>query len=173
MRADAPPDKSEEQTQRRMRRAPARVADLAAGQARFLASRQGFRMIALATRWRDVAGEALFAHSQPLSISTPKTPGKPGVLTLKVDGGAALIFQHQQREILDRVNAVLGEEAVGSIKLLQGVVERGRVAPRPAPPRLTSSQEERVRAATSGVQSPELQAKLANLMRVSLSDARR
>ena len=80
-------------------------------------------MISVASRWHDIAGAALANHTQPLSISPT------GVLTLRADGGAALLVQHQSREMIARVNALLGPGAVSSVKLVQGAVA---ARPRPA-----------------------------------------
>jgi len=93
---------------------------------------------------------------------------------MKADGGAALLVQHQQREIVARINSVLGEGAVVSLKFVQGIVERGRrVAPKPVVPRLTPDDESKVQASIAGVSDPELRERLARLMRRALGDIKR
>ncbi|BCW90184.1 hypothetical protein sos41_33520 [Alphaproteobacteria bacterium SO-S41] len=150
------------------RRGPSKLAVQVGSTARQLAAGRGFSLLSVASRWRDIAGAALANHTQPLSISPS------GVLTLKADGGAALLAQHQSREILARVNAVLGDGAVTSVKLVQGVVARGRAeTPKPAPPRIAPDEEARVQAAVEAVSDPDLREKLTGLMRRSLEASKK
>ena len=158
---DAPPPRSG-------RKGPARLAIEVGAKARTVAAGRGFTLLSLASRWADIAGPALANHTQPMSLSAG------GVLTLKADGGAALLVQHQSREILARVNALLGPEAAGSIKLVQGVVARGRSeTPKPASPRLSPHEEAKVQDAVTKVSDPELRERLSGLMRRAIDAAKR
>lgn len=171
MRKADPPGKSDAPPPRSGRRSPFKLSISVNAKARDVAAGRGFALLSVASRWRDIAGEALSNHTQPLSIAQGKAGG---ILTLKADGGAALLIQHQQREILARVNAVLGEGAVASLKLVQGVVERGRrIGPKPPPPRLAPDEERAVEERTARVSDPELRERLARLMRRALDGAKR
>ena len=171
MRKADPPGKSDAPPPRSGRRSPFKLSIPVNAKARDVAAGRGFALLSVASRWRDIAGEALANHTQPLSIAQGKAGG---ILTLKADGGAALLIQHQQREILARVNAVLGEGAVASLKLVQGVVERGRrIGPKPPPPRLAPDEERAVEERTARVSDPELRERLARLMRRALDGAKR
>ena len=169
MAKSSKPGKGEEApVQRFHRKGPLKLAGQVGTTARQLAAGRGFTLLSVASRWRDIAGAALANHTQPLSISTA------GILTLKADGGAALLAQHQSREIIARVNALLGDGAVTSVKLVQGVVARGRAEkPKPAPPRIAPADEARVQAAVEAVSDPDLREKLTGLMRRSLEAAKR
>ncbi|HWE44688.1 MAG TPA: DciA family protein, partial [Caulobacteraceae bacterium] len=57
----------------------------------------------LKARWREIAGEALAARTEPARLSKPRNGGG-AVLELKVDGPAAALIQHRASEILARVN---------------------------------------------------------------------
>ena len=48
--------------------------------------------------------------------------GQPGVLEIRVDGPAAALIQHQAGDILERVRLVLGADAVGRLRIVQGPV---------------------------------------------------
>ncbi len=77
---------------------------------------------ALQARWREIAGEALSARTEPVKLSKPRGGG-PAVLELKVAGPMAALIQHQAPEILARVNLFLGEGSVGKLRIVQGPVK--------------------------------------------------
>lgn len=155
-------------SERSGRRGPAKLAVQVGSTARTLAAGRGFTMISVASRWHDIAGAALANHTQPLSISPT------GVLTLRADGGAALLVQHQSREMIARVNALLGPGAVSSVKLVQGAVQRGRdLPPKPSPPRIAPDDEAAIQARVQAVSDPDLRERLVRLMRRALDTAKR
>ena len=79
----------------------------------------------LRDRWREIAGEALAARTEPVKVVKARSGG--GTLELKVDGPAAALIQHQAPELLARVNLYLGEGQVTRLRIVQG-----RVKPPPA-----------------------------------------
>ncbi len=75
----------------------------------------------LKARWREIVGEAVAQRTEPMKL----VKGRAGAsLELKVDGPAAALIQHQAGDILARVNAFLGPEAVERLRIVQGVVRR-------------------------------------------------
>ena len=100
-------------------------------------AKQGFAAVELVTRWQEIVGAEIAAHSQPEKIQWPRTPQarnapEPGILLLRVEGPAALEIQHLSGVILERVNQFFGWQAVGSVRLRQAPLSR-RAAPRPLP----------------------------------------
>ncbi len=101
-------------------------------------ARQGFASRELVTRWTEIAGEEIAAHSQPIKVQWPRAvgdaPPEPATLVLRVEGPMALEIQHQSNVILERVNRFLGWQAVGRLALRQAPLTRPekRVA-RPGP----------------------------------------
>jgi hypothetical protein len=103
-------------------------------------AKQGFASVELVTRWPDIVGAEIAAHSQPEKIQWPRTPParaaqaraapEPGTLLLRVEGPAALEIQHLSGVILERVNQFFGWQAVGNVGLRQAPLSR-RAAPRP------------------------------------------
>src|SRR4029077_2309978 len=99
-------------------------------------AKQGFAARELVTRWAEIAGRDIAAHSEPLKMQWPRPvegqPQEPATLVLRVEGPAALEIQHSSDVILERVNRFFGWRAVGTLALRQG--DRGRaVGVREAP----------------------------------------
>jgi len=90
---------------------------------------------ALESRWIEIVGEQIARVSRPQKLTKGRA-GAGGTLELRVPGAAALLVQHQERDILQRVNLFLGEGAVERLRIAQGPI---KPLPRPAaaapPPR--------------------------------------
>ena len=88
------------------------------------------------TRWAEIAGPEIAAHSEPLKMQWPRPvegqPQEPATLVLRVEGPMALEIQHSSDVILQRVNRFFGWSAVGRLALRQAPLSR---RDRPAPPR--------------------------------------
>jgi len=98
-------------------------------------ARQGFAARELVTRWAEIAGADVAAHSEPLKMQWPRPvqgqPPEPATLVLKVEGPMALEIQHKSDLILQRVNRFFGWSAVGKLALRQAPLSR---RDRPKPP---------------------------------------
>ncbi len=98
-------------------------------------TRQGFASAELVTRWAEIVGAEIAAHSEPIKIqwmrgASPSRPSHagggglgrgqpPGTLILRVEGPAAVEIQHLGNVICERVNRFLGWRAVERIALRQ------------------------------------------------------
>jgi hypothetical protein len=128
-------------------------------------ARQGFAARELVTRWAEIAGPEISAHSEPLKIQWPRPvegqPQEPATLVLRVDGPMALEIQHASDVILERVNRFFGWSAVGRLALRQGPLARraGPAASR-AP---DAAKVAEVAETLSSVEDEELRAALARL----------
>jgi hypothetical protein len=91
-------------------------------------ARQGFASRELVTRWTEIAGPQIAAHSQPMKVQWQRpvgdAPPEPATLVLRVEGPMALEIQHQSGVILERVNRFLGWPAVGRLALRQAPLNR-------------------------------------------------
>src|SRR3978361_586975 len=71
-------------------------------------AKQGFAARELVTRWAEIAGPEVAAHSEPLKIQWPRPVGgrasEPATLVWRVEGPMALEIQHASDVILQRVN---------------------------------------------------------------------
>lgn len=97
-------------------------------------ARQGFASRELVTRWAEIAGPEIAAHSEPIKIQWPRPvegqPQEPATLVLRVEGPLALEIQHTSDVIIERVNRFFGWSAVGRIALRQAPLTR-RTATKP------------------------------------------
>ena len=91
-------------------------------------AKQGFAARELVTRWADIAGAEIAAHSEPLKMQWPRPvegqPQEPATLILRVEGPMALEIQHSSDVILQRVNRFFGWSAVGRLALRQAPLSR-------------------------------------------------
>ena len=101
-------------------------------------AKQGFAARELVTRWGEIAGSNIAAHSEPLKMQWPRPvegqPQEPATLVLRVEGPMALEIQHSSDVILERVNRFFGWSAVGKLAFRQAPLSRPRVKKRPGPP---------------------------------------
>src|SRR2546422_2228107 len=86
-------------------------------------AKQGFAARELVTRWAEIAGPEISAHSEPLKIQWPRPvegqPQEPATLVLRVEGPMALEIQHASDVILERVNRFFGWCAGGRLEMRQ------------------------------------------------------
>ena len=128
-------------------------------------AKQGFAARELVTRWKEIAGADVAAHSEPLKLQWPRPvegqPQEPATLILRVEGPMALEIQHKSDVILERVNRFLGWSAVGRLALRQAPLSR---RDRPSPPRPPDpKQVAEVEQSLSSIEDEQLRAALARL----------
>ena len=99
--------------------------------------KQGFAARELVTRWAEIAGRDIAAHSEPFKLQWPRPvqgqPQEPATLVLRVEGPMALEIQHRSDVILERVNRFFGWHAVGRVALRQAPLSRRDPPPPPRP----------------------------------------
>jgi hypothetical protein len=128
-------------------------------------AKQGFAARELVTRWAEIAGPEIAAHSEPLKMQWPRPvegqPQEPATLVLRVEGPMALEIQHASDVILQRVNRFFGWSAVGRLALRQAPLAR---RDRPEPPRPPDARAvAKVAESLSAVEDEDLRAALARL----------
>jgi hypothetical protein len=127
-------------------------------------AKQGFASTELVTRWTEIAGAEIAAHSQPEKIQWPRPvegqPPAPGTLVLRVEGPTAVEIQHLSALVLERVNRFFGWQAVGELRLRQAPLRRREPKPSPA---LDPAATGRIAATLSGIENAELRDALARL----------
>jgi hypothetical protein len=127
-------------------------------------AKQGFASTELVTRWPEIVGAEISAHSQPEKIQWPRPVGnaqaEPGTLILRVEGPTAIEIQHLSGVILERVNQFFGWQAVTQLALRQAPLRRRTV------PRLPAQDKEaaaRVAATLTAITDDNLRAALGRL----------
>jgi hypothetical protein len=128
-------------------------------------AKQGFAARELVTRWAEIAGPEVAAHSEPLKIQWPRPvqgqPQEPATLVLRVEGPMALEIQHASDVILQRVNRFFGWSAVGKLALRQAPLSRRDKPKTPRAPDAADVAE--LENTLSSVEDAELRAALARL----------
>jgi hypothetical protein len=128
-------------------------------------AKQGFASRELVTRWAEIAGANVAAHSEPLKIQWPRPVEnqipEPATLILRVEGPMALEIQHTSDVILERVNRFLGWNAVGRIALRQAPLSRKPARKARKTPDAAAIAE--VEASLGTVEDSDLRAALARL----------
>jgi hypothetical protein len=96
-------------------------------------TRQGFASAELVTRWAEIVGSEIAAHSQPIKIQWPRGPDpqirSAGILVLRVEGPAAVEIQHLGTVICERVNRFFGWRAVERLAFRQSPLRRDMKLP--------------------------------------------
>ena len=146
---------------------PRTLAELTAAALRGPLKAQGFASAEIITRWGEIVGPEIAAHSEPLKIIWPRgaegdeAPQQPATLVLRVEGPAAIEIQHLSAVILERVNRFFGWQAIGRLALRQAPLRR-RAPPAPAPPP-DSAMQARIAATLPQIEDDDLRAALARL----------
>ncbi len=144
------------------------LADAALPILRAVLGRQGFTAVEIAVNWPLIVGERIARYSGPIKLTRPRFEGHEGVLHIQaVSGGFALELQHQEPQILERVNGYFGYRAAGKLRITQGPLpERpaSSAVPLSAPALpLPPEQQLSLDTALENIQNPALRAALAEL----------
>jgi hypothetical protein len=124
---------------------------------------------ALQARWREIVGPDIARRTEPVKLAKPRGGGA-AALEIRVAGPAAALIQHQQPQILARVNLFLGAGAVDRLRIVQGPL-RGpaeAAAPRPIrrrPPPLDAAREAELAQGLAAVPDGPLKTALTKLGR--------
>ena len=82
-------------------------------------------------RWAEIVGPPVARIARPMKWQEDKDGA---TLTLKCEPGAVVLLQHQTRELIERVNAYLGQGRVTRLRLVPGRLETlAGPPPHPAP----------------------------------------
>ena len=127
-------------------------------------TRQGFASAELVTRWTEIVGAEISAHSEPIKIQWMRPADgeerQPGTLVLRVEGPAAVEIQHLANVICERVNRFLGWRAVDRVALRQAPLRRALPKSAPAADPAAAA---RIAASLSDVVDEDLRQALARL----------
>lgn len=133
--------------------------------------KRGFATADLIALWPEIVGAAFAEVSQPERLVWPRRMSggedtfEPAVLTVRVAGSRALLFQHESAKIIERINQTFGYQAVAKLR-----IDQKPMTPRPKrghkPLRaLTRTEEADIAALTAAVPDDGLREALARLGR--------
>jgi hypothetical protein len=155
------------------RRGPVLLAELVGKAIGPLAARRGFGTADLIAAWPEIVGTRFADCTRPDRIVWPKgaaNEGKHALLVVRVDGPAAVLFQHETGQVVERVNAFLGYAAIGQVRIVQGAVGKSDgEAPATAAP-ITPEDEARLGGAIAPVDNEALRSALGRLGRGVLAN---
>ncbi|MBB6254738.1 DUF721 domain-containing protein [Nitrospirillum iridis] len=129
----------------------------------------------LLAEWDAIVGPRLASVALPLKLQFPKGRQDDAVLHLGVAGPAALFIQHEEPQILQRLNGFFGFRAVARLKLFQAppaTNRRNRDRPAPVPRRLSAGEAAALENQTGGVADEGLREALASLGRAIMATER-
>lgn len=130
-------------------------------------ARQGFSESDVLMHWPEIVGEQLAERCRPVKLQwrprlAGEQGGEPATLVVRVEGAFAIVLQHMQAIVIERVNVYFGWRCVGKLVLKQGPLPaplrqaRGAVAPDAAARR-------RAAVATDGIDDTRLRDALVAL----------
>jgi hypothetical protein len=79
--------------------------------------KKGFIHTRLIAEWEQVAGKELAALCHPIEVKFPRGKKDNGTLVLMVDSGSALMIQHQQGLLLEKLAIYFGYRAITKLVL--------------------------------------------------------
>lgn len=127
--------------------------------------KHGLAFGGLLTEWAAIVGPRLADQTTPLKLAFPKGRRDEAVLHLRVSSPAALLLQHEEPQVLERINAFFGWRAVVRLKLVHGgPVLKPRPAAKPLR-RLSPDEEKAIAGRTATVPDPDLREALERLGR--------
>lgn len=149
-------------------RNPVPVSDLASRILDPLLRKRAGISIALVQSWDEIAGPRLATLSRPEKIQWPRRlneddPFQPAVLVIACEGMGALHLQHETGEIIGRVNAFLGFNAIGRIRIVQKPLTGDKPRLRPVLRALSPAEQQKLSATVELIEDEGLRASLARL----------
>jgi len=147
---------------------PVPVSDLAAAVLDPVLRRKAGISIALVQSWEEIVGARLATRTRPEKLQWPRRrheedPFEPATLVIACEGAAALHLQHESGEVIGRVNAFLGFDAVARIRIVQKPVALDQTAKRPPPRALTAEERARLAKRMEPIEEEALRAALKRL----------
>ncbi|PWJ17430.1 DUF721 domain-containing protein [Jannaschia seohaensis] len=133
-----------------------------------LGQTRGFSETRLLTHWAEIAGGEIAAICRPVKVGYPRG-GFGAVLTVLTTGAQAQMLQMKLPQLIDRVNATYGYQAISRIAITQtaatGFAEgQAEFTPKPRAPKAPSPEAMvKARAQAQGVSDSGLRESLERL----------
>jgi hypothetical protein len=152
---------------------PVPVGDIAGTVLDPVLRRRAGMSVGLIQSWEEIAGPRLAAHTRPERIAWPRRlqeddPFQPATLVIACEGFAALHVQHETGEIIGRVYAFLGFNAIGRIRIVQKPVRKADERAKPRLKPVTPTEAAKIAKVVGGVDDEGLRAAFERLGRTVL-----
>jgi hypothetical protein len=147
---------------------PVPVSDLAAAVLDPVLRKRAGLSIGLVQSWEEIVGARIAAKSRPERLQWPRRAGddepfRGAVLIVACEGIAALHLQHETTEVIGRINAFLGFDAVERIRIVQKPVQTVTKAPRPSLRALTPAEKTQIASQVRLIEDDGLRVSLERL----------
>lgn len=146
-------------------------------------NRHGAAWAGLLSNWATIIGSPLSDFTAPEKVSWPGQARAPqsaqptslqaisrsqhqkigGTLVVKVAYGRALEVQHTTFQILDRINAYYGYQAIAQIKIIQGKISKVKPVEKAVLPALNQAASDRLDERMVDIENENLKHALKNL----------
>lgn len=154
------------------RRGAQPLADLVGATLKPAARKRGFASVDLFAYWPDIVGPSFADHTQPERLSWPRRLDdggelgfEPAVLTVRCEGGRALLLSYEEQAIIARINAIFGFRAVARLRIVQLPITRIDRPRRRSIAPLGEAQERTLREGVAGIADDGLREALLQLGR--------
>eukprot|EP01037_Dinobryon_pediforme_P020078 gene20078-20615_t len=154
------------------------LADLTGSLLAPAAKKRGFASVDLFAYWPEIVGPAYADHTQPERLSWPRRledGGEqgfvPATLVVRCEGARALLLQHEEPVIVERINAIFGYKAVAKLRIVQKPIERFTVTRPKALPPLSAAAERDLAREVAVIADPGLREALTRLGRAVKASA--
>jgi hypothetical protein len=95
--------------------------------------KRGFAQAQIVLDWEKIVGPQMALYGVPERISYYKNATRKGTLVLSVTPGWAPIIHHGQQQIIERINAYFGYEAISRLQLKQTFYKDTKAASQAVP----------------------------------------
>ena len=152
----------EYQAGRDWRRGAVPVADLLPKLVDPIYAGKGLSSSALIAAWPEIVGATFVDCTMLETIQWPyqRSNGEPsyqgGILVVRVDGPKAIYLQHEEKQILQRVNQFFGFSAIERLKITQGAIGKTKRTAKESLPKLSKIQETKLRECVAKFDDPDL-----------------
>lgn len=147
---------------------PVPVSDLATAILDPVLRKRAGISVDLVQSWEEIVGPRLAGRTRPEKIQWPRRlheddPFEPAALVIACEGAAALHLQHETGEVISRVNAFLGFNAIGRIRIVQKPLTMNEPPPRPRPRALTEGEKAKLASTVGQIEDDGLRVSLERL----------
>lgn len=127
---------------------------------------RGFSQAHILAHWAAIVGSQLAEFSSPEKLTYPRKAEEgqsAGILTIRVEGPAAVEIRHLEPQILERINGFYGYRAVERLKLIQAPLPRKPYRRRYRPAPLDAASRAALAQSLESIEEPALKNALAKL----------
>ena len=137
--------------------------------------KKGFLQGEIISKWSQIVGEDLAKKTQPKRIrfASHSSSAITTKLIIQVAIGYAPIIQHQQKEILDKVNTYFGYLAIGKLQLIQAPLMIENETIKVTKVNLTKKERQRLDNSIKNIQSYDLSEALKDLGKQLINDKKK